>query len=63
MRQDHLDSGDSLLRAAQIVKSRTKYVTAKDKAFLVKDNILPDKAKAWKLFGNAGKMQKQSYFH
>lgn len=35
-----------LLRTAQITKSRTKYVTTKDKAFLVKDNILPDKSKA-----------------
>lgn len=45
------------------MKSKTKYVTAKDKAFLVKDNILPDKAKAWKLFRNAEKLQKQSHFH
>jgi len=35
-----------LLRTAQITKSRTKYVTAKDKGFLVKGNTLPDKPKA-----------------
>lgn len=35
-----------LLRTAQITKSRTKYVTAKGKPFLVKDNRLPEKSKA-----------------
>lgn len=35
-----------LLRTAQITKSRTKYVIGKDEAFLVKDNLLPDKSKA-----------------